>query len=126
MKYNVTEYFVKKALKNGVPNDINQLVLSTGRPEHEVTQTLIEMFPDIHGTPGLNTPYRTSATIEELILYAKSMVENNGIDWLINFKYYPNPCGCLGPINDEPLCPCNMKNELFKNKTLLVDHFKKV
>ncbi len=112
----VTEYKVCKAIENGVPVDEQALVIATQRPQHEVLAVLVKLYPDQFGTPGLNVPYRTEATIDELVKYVRDWYARDGIDAILSYEFWPAACGCLGPQRGEPLCPCSMRAALYRNK----------
>ena len=120
MKTNrVTEYKVCKALAEGVDRTVSALVTATARPESEVLDVLVKLYPDQFGTPGVNIPYRTTATVAELVAYVKTWrhYQDVGIDAVLEFKHYPQACGCMGPQDGNPLCGCAMQGELERQKT---------
>ena len=122
-KYIVTTYKVNQALAAGHPKDSRVLEAVTGRPRYEIDQTLIDLFPNEFKTPELDVPIRTTATLDELIDYARYIVECRGIQALVEYEYYPSPCGCMGPQDNEPLCPCGMRAALHDNKVAVINHF---
>jgi len=122
-KHHVTEYKIKNALESGFPMDPGGLAASTGRPISEVREVLVRMFPDEFGTPGVDVPYRTTATIDELVSYAHGLVTHRGLQALVDWEYHPSACGCVGPQHGDPLCPCAMRAELARHKVAVLDRF---
>ena len=116
MNNRVTEYKVCKAIANGVPLHEKTLVLATQRPVHEVHAVLVKMHPEMFGTPGVDVPYRKTATIAELVNYARPIAALHGIDSILEWTHYSHACGCMGPQDDNPLCPCGMKAALSQYK----------
>lgn len=112
----VTEYKVCKAISDGVPLHEETLVLATQRPASEVHAVLVKLYPDQFGTPGVDVPKRTTATIDELVRYARPIAQHQGIDAILKWQHWPSACGCMGPRDGDPLCPCAMRSELAKNK----------
>jgi hypothetical protein len=119
--YRVTDYKVRMALENGADRTVDGLVRVTNRPEHEVRSVLVELFPEEFGTPGVNVPYRDTATIDELVAYAQRIVDHQGIQALVDWEHWPRPCGCMGPRDGEPLCPCRMRGQLAHHKVAVLD-----
>lgn len=122
-EHRVTEYKVRKALESGSPKDPDVLAASTNRPISEVRKVLVRMFPDEFGTPSVDVPYRTTATIDELVAYAQGLVTHRGLQALVDWEYYPSACGCMGPRDGDPLCPCAMRAALAKHKIAVLDRF---
>ena len=59
----VTEYKVCKAIAQGAPVHEATLVKITQRPASEVLAVLIKLYPDQFGTPSVDVPPRTEATL---------------------------------------------------------------
>jgi hypothetical protein len=114
----VTEYKVCKAIANGTPVHEEMLVKATQRPAHEVLAVLIKLYPEQFGTPGVDTPPRTEATIDELVAYANRGYSKsvNIIDAVLKLQNYASACGCMGPRDGDPLCGCMMRAQLYKHK----------
>ena len=115
----VTEFKVKKALEAGVALDEAELVKATGREPHEVYRVLVYLYPEKFGIAGRDyeePPRRTSATIEELVAYARYIYDREGIRGILEYESYPHACGCMGPRDGEPLCPCAMSGALAQNR----------
>jgi hypothetical protein len=112
----VTEYLVCKAIADGTPVHEETLVQITQRPAQEVHQVLVKLYPDQFGTPGVDVPYRETAPIAELVTYARPIYERHGIDAILTFEFFGSACGCMGPQDGDPLCPCAMRSELANNK----------
>jgi hypothetical protein len=113
----VTEYKVCKAIADGTPLHEETLVSVTQRPPHEVYAVLVKMYPSQFGIPGVDVPYRNTATLDELVVYARPIVEKFGIDSVLAYEYSADACGCVGPMNGDPLCPCGMRRELATHKS---------
>lgn len=124
MQNRVTEYKVCKAIANGVPLNEETLTMATQRPAHEVRKVLVKMYPDLFGTPGVDVPLRPTATLDELVRYARPMYERDGIDAILVLQpYEPQACGCMSPQGEDPLCPCHMRIQLEKNKAAVAALF---
>ena len=119
--YRVTRFKVMKALESGASKDVASLESITDRPADEIQSVLVEMFPEEFGIPGVSVPRRTTATIDELVRYAQVIVNHRGIEELVDWEYWPSACGCMGPQDGEPLCPCAMRAQLAKNKVAVLD-----
>jgi hypothetical protein len=119
----VTEYKVCKAIENGVPLHEETLVQATQRPAHEVYAVLVKLYPAQFGIPGVNVPPRTDATIDELVRYARPIYEREGVDGILTCEFWPSACGCMGPQRDEPLCPCQMRAQLYTHKAAVAARF---
>lgn len=119
----VTEYKVCKAIASGVPLHEETLVLATQRPASEVHAALVKLYPDQFGTPGVDVPYRQTATIAELVTYARPIYERHGINAILTFEFFGSACGCTGPLDGDPLCPCAMRSELARNKAAVAARF---
>jgi hypothetical protein len=113
----VTEYKVRKAIASGIPLDEETLVLAIQRPPHEVHAVLVKMYPDQFGIPGVDVPRRSTATLDELVVYARPIFEKFGINAVLDYSYSAIACCCLGPINDDPLCACSMRQQLAMHKS---------
>ena len=116
MKNRVTEYKVCKALASGVPLHEETLVQATQRPAHEVHQVLVKLYPDEFGIPGVDVPYRTTATIDELVNYARPIAVRHGMDAILKWTHDSSACCCMGPRDGDPMCPCRMNSDLAQNK----------
>jgi hypothetical protein len=46
---------------------------------------------------------------------AREMIEHDGIEGLMTYRYRPMACGCVGPQDGEPLCGCAMRWEMERN-----------
>lgn len=112
----VTEYKVRKAIEAGAELDERTLAVITARPQDEVRRALVELYPEQFGTPGVDVPYRTEATLDELVAYAQPIYDRDGVDAILALEYYPSACGCMGPQRGEPLCPCSMRAALVQQK----------
>jgi len=123
MTNQVTEYKVKKAIEAGSVLDTDALVEVTKRPEHEVRQVLVKLYPEKFGIPGVNVSYRTTATIDELVDYAREIVAHQGIQAVVDWEHWPQACGCTGPQDGNPLCSCGMSSELARHKAAVVAQF---
>jgi len=121
IEYRVTTYKVAEALKSGITKSVEDLVNATRRPEHEVRAVLVQMFPNEFGTPGLDVAYRTEPTLEELVKYAREIMEYGGIQAIVDWKVYAHACCCTGPQNGEPLCPCSMQVALVEKKVAVLN-----
>jgi hypothetical protein len=64
----------------------------------------------------VDVPYRTEATLDELVAYAQPIYDRDGVDAILALGYYPSACGCMGPQRGEPLCPCGMRAALVQQK----------
>ena len=116
MKNRVTEYKVCRAIASGVPLLEAALVQATQRPAHEVHQVLAKLHPDQFGTPGVDMPYRNTATVDELVAYARPIAAHRGIDEILEWEHWPHACACGGPRDGDPLCPCAMSAELARHR----------
>ena len=114
----VTEYKVCKAIANGVPVHEVSLVQATQRPEHEVHAVLVKLYPEKFGIPGVDTPHRKQATVDELVAYARRGYPAGVslIDAILKLQNYAMECGCLGPRDGDPLCRCLMRAQLYTHK----------
>lgn len=119
----VTEYLVCKAISNGVPLHKDTLVKETGRPEPEVHKVLVKLYPDQFGTPGVDVPMRTNATLDELVAYARPIYEREGVDAILGYEFLSGACCCMGRLDGEPLCPCQMRAALYRNKAAVAARF---
>jgi hypothetical protein len=119
----VTEYKVCKAIAQGAPVHEATLVQITQRPASEVLAVLIKLYPDQFGTPGVDVPPRTEATLDELVAYARSIYEHSGLDAILKLQNYASACGCMGPQRGEPLCPCGMRAQLYRDKAAVAARF---
>jgi hypothetical protein len=124
--YRVTQYKVCKAIANGVPVHEQTLVQVTQRPAHEVYQVLVQLYPDQFGTPGVNAPPRTQATLDELVVYAQSIYDRGGVDAILEWQFWPSACACMGPQRGEPLCPCMMRAQLYTHKAAVAARLMKL
>jgi len=88
----------------------------TARPQDDVRRALVDLYPEQFGTPGVDVPYRTEATLDELVAYAQPIYDRDGVDAILALGYYPSACGCMGPQRGEPLCPCGMRAALVQQK----------
>lgn len=114
--YRVTEYKVCQAIANGVSLHEDTLVKATQRPAHEVLAVLIKLYPDQFGTPEVDVPPRTEATLDELVKYARDIYSHGGVDAILEWEYWPSACCCMGPRDGHPLCGCRMRAQLYTHK----------
>jgi hypothetical protein len=63
----------------------------------------------------------TPKLFDALVAYAREIHDHCGIVALENWEHDQGWCGCMGPQNGEPLCPCNMSLALAQNLTLVVN-----
>lgn len=119
----VTEYKVCKAIENGVPLHEETLVLATQRPAHEVHAVLVKLYPEQFGTPGVDVPYRTEATLDELVKYARPIYARRGVDAILGYEFFGEACCCMGPRDGYPLCGCMMRAALYRNKAAVAARF---
>lgn len=121
--HRVTEYKVCKAIAQGTPVHEATLVDITQRPAHEVHAVLVKLYPDQFGTPGVDVPFRTEATLDELVKYARPIYEREGADGILALHYHASACCCMGRQDGEPLCPCGMRAALYRNKAAVAARF---
>lgn len=119
----VTEYKVCKAIADGAPVHEATLVELTQRPAHEVYKVLVKLYPDQFGTPGVHVPARTEATIDELVQYARPIYEREGVDAILSYEFFGSACCCMGPRDGHPLCGCQMRAALYRNKAAVAARF---
>lgn len=116
----VTEYKVRKAIEAGAELDEHTLAVITARPQDEVRQALMVLYPEQFAIPGVHVPrlaeQRTEATLDELVAYAQPIYDQGGVDAILALEYHPSACGCMGPQRGEPLCPCSMRAALANQK----------
>ena len=114
----VTEYKVCKAIANGVPLHLETLVMATQQPTSEVLAVLVKLDPEKFGIPGVDTPHRKQATVDELVAYARRGYPAGVslIDAILKLQNYAMECGCLGPRDGDPLCRCLMRAQLYTHK----------
>lgn len=114
----VTEYKVCKAIANGVPLHLETLVITTQQPTSEVLAVLVKLDPEKFGIPGVDTPHRKQATVDELVAYARRGYPAgvNLVDAILKLQNYAMECGCLGPRDGDPLCGCLMRAQLYTHK----------
>ena len=68
--------------------------------------------------------------IDQYFRYAQSLYfnkkYNNGVAsfvaCLIECESDPHLCACLGPVNNYPVCPCRMYEEMVKHKIDILDY----
>lgn len=123
----VTEYKVRKAIESGAELDEQSLASITGRPQDEVRQALMVLYPEQFAIPGVHVPrlagQRTEATLDELVTYAQPIYEQGGVDAILALEYHSSACGCMGPQRGEPLCPCQMRAQLYRHKAAVAARF---
>lgn len=107
----VTRLKVLRAIAAGTRFDLDALVAATSRPRDEVQAVMWERDP-----PERVRERRTSATIAELMEYARPILARSGIGGIISHEYLPAACGCMGPRDGFPLCPCGMRAALAANR----------
>ena len=114
--YRVTEFKVCRAIANGVPLHLETLVIATHRPVYEVHAVLVKLYPEQFGTPGVDVPPRTEATLDELVTYARDIYSRGGVDAILGWEFWPSACCCMGPRDGYPLCGCGMRGQLYTHK----------
>lgn len=62
----------------------------------------------------------SDSDIDELVKYAKTIIEYRGLKGLVEFNYYPSACGCLGPDKGYTMCPCKLNSQLSQHKVQVI------
>ena len=114
---------VKKAIENGAQKDISKLSNLLGRDYTSIRQALQTLYPDekFEAIDFEEIQKPSQCTLEELIIYAAPIYEKYGAAGIVNYKVYNHPCACMGPQDDQPLCPCQMQMFLYLNRTEVLD-----
>lgn len=105
----VIKFKVEKAIKEGCEPDAKKLAAWINRPD--ALSEIEELYPDMVFIARFGQPEPIPGS-RSLLDYANEIVQHGGIDALVNFEHYSNACGCMGPRDGYPLCPCSMSAKL--------------
>lgn len=115
LKYKIEKYLLNDEAEK-TPAGIAKAIGRVGE-EYEIEKILAETRPELLPRTSIFLPPRTDATIDELIEYIKPGIEKYGIQYIIDYSWHSSACGCMGPQNNDPLCPCRMNSEVYRRKT---------
>lgn len=66
-------------------------------------------------------PVKNPKLMEALVRKAHQIKQGWGMESLANYQDMPQMCGCVGPQDGEPFCPCTMNSLLASNLVRVIN-----
>lgn len=116
------KYMLENPDKISVENLAIRALGNDGNDERDAAKTVLsKLFPDSM-IAHVREARTREATIDDLLKYVENRHRDGDIiEFLENYEYYPSACGCMGPRDGEPLCPCAMRAAVHQNKLTLIE-----